>query len=195
MKSSIILLLVSVLAGCIGGNTRLTTFYQLTADATEPVSSAGKDYAIGLGPITLPGILDRPQIVTKTSPNQLELGEFDRWGEQLKENVGRVIGQNLMRYLDTEFVSIYPWPRYRHVKYRIAIDVLQMDGVLGQQVGLDVIWTILDAEGRQEIAINHYKGVEKVNDHLYETFVIAQSRLLAILSKQIAESVIKLPIN
>src|SRR5207245_3850273 len=70
-----------VLSNC--ANTPPTRFYvlpSLTGAETASLSSPVKpDLTVGVGPVTLPPYLDRPQIVTRASRAKLELGEFDQW--------------------------------------------------------------------------------------------------------------------
>lgn len=53
-----------VMSGCIGGTTQPSVYYVLNASDTDAgYSVPGLD--LGVGPVTLPGILDRPQIVSR----------------------------------------------------------------------------------------------------------------------------------
>src|SRR5215510_8607930 len=45
---------------------------------------------LGIGPIKLPGYLDRQQMVTRISQNRFAVAENDRWAEPLDENFSRV---------------------------------------------------------------------------------------------------------
>jgi uncharacterized lipoprotein YmbA len=89
------LALVPLVASSLGLGACASTpsrFYLLNALATpetipSPATSQGP--VIGVGPITMPRYVDRPQIVTRVGRNQLALGEFDRWAEPLQNNVSR----------------------------------------------------------------------------------------------------------
>jgi uncharacterized lipoprotein YmbA len=101
-----ICLLITV--GC--GTTDPARFYTLSPLAipgTE-AEAAGQGVAIGVGPIKLPEHLDRPQIVTRTSRNELKLAEFDRWAGSLADDFSRVLAENLSILLSTDRVSVYP---------------------------------------------------------------------------------------
>ncbi len=60
---------------------------------------------------TLPRYVDRPQIVTRTSPYELNLAEFDRWAESLDANFARVLADNLSFSFPPARVAVSPWPR------------------------------------------------------------------------------------
>src|SRR5262245_33951851 len=56
-------------------------FYVLPSltSADTALPAAPRDLTIGVGPVSLPPYLDRPQIVTRASRAKLELGEYDQW--------------------------------------------------------------------------------------------------------------------
>src|SRR5262245_59454821 len=91
------------------GNTQPTRFYVLRAIADQPAAVPAKGIAIGIGPITLPQYLNRPQIVTRVSGNQLAVAEFDQWGGDLNDNVTRALATNLSSLLETDRVFLFPW--------------------------------------------------------------------------------------
>ena len=70
-----------------------------------------------VGPVTVPELVDRPQMVTRVSDNEVAVNEFARWGESLKSNIPRVIASNLVKLtvflLDMSNLSIYREARNR----------------------------------------------------------------------------------
>ena len=58
------------------------------ADFAADKNTAGikANFSLGLGPIELPGYLDRQQIATRTSTNRLSYSENDRWAAPLSES-------------------------------------------------------------------------------------------------------------
>src|SRR5262245_27955865 len=103
-------------------------FYLLTTQAVSetplpPEVSHGP--VIGVGPITLPKYLDRPQIVTRVDHNQLALSEFERWAEPLQDNITRVLGEYLALLVPTDQALLRPWPPSAALDYQVTMDVLQ----------------------------------------------------------------------
>jgi uncharacterized protein len=94
------------LGACASTPSRFYVLNTLPASETVPATAAERGPVIGVGPITLPKYLDRPQIVTRASRNQLALGEFDRWAEPLQDNVLRVLAQNLMLLIPTDHILL-----------------------------------------------------------------------------------------
>ncbi|MBT4838660.1 MAG: membrane integrity-associated transporter subunit PqiC [Methylococcales bacterium] len=187
-----IFLLIILLSGCIGGTSPRTHFYSLSADETRPLISLKDSISVGLGPIHLPDLLERPQIVSKISENKLEIGDFDRWGEQLKKNLLSVMKQNLMNFLNTQKVFIVPLQRFRQVDFKVVIEVLELNGQLGQQVTLDAHWTILDNSEKKELYSNRFKKTQEITKSGYEAYVAGHSHLISLLSEQIADQLLEI---
>ncbi|MCP3694029.1 MAG: hypothetical protein GY917_17625, partial [Planctomycetaceae bacterium] len=60
---------------------------------TQPASEIER--AVGVGPVNLPAYLDRHGVVRRTSSNELDVAEFELWGQSLRENFTQVLGRNL----------------------------------------------------------------------------------------------------
>jgi ABC-type transport auxiliary lipoprotein component len=67
----------------------LSRFFTLTPlpQVEEIAAKGGNDRALGIGPISFPGYLDRQEIVTRVTQNQIEVSDADRWAEPLEENL------------------------------------------------------------------------------------------------------------
>src|SRR5262245_63848315 len=101
------------LSGCLG-RTPPTQFYVLPSPPGGPAAPAGaspRALTVGVGPVTVPPYLDRPQIVTRTSPVKLALADFDHWAGPLADTIARGLVEHLGLLIPTERVVLYPWPR------------------------------------------------------------------------------------
>jgi hypothetical protein len=190
------LILVSA-AGCLGGPSSPTKFYTLTPVAGLPAAGpppAGGDggVTVGVGPVTLPAYLDRPQIVTRRSPDELDLSDFDRWAGPLDDNIERVLAQDLATLLRTDRVALFPWPVSRSVPRQIVVDMLRFDGSLGGEVVLDARWRVVANDGK-ELVLKRSTLSEATGGQGYGTLVAAMSRALAGLSRDIAAALRELP--
>ena len=63
------------------------SFYVLTAEGPAP---AGGGTAIGVGPVSLAGYLDRTNLVFQEGGNRMSIAESHRWAGDLEENIARV---------------------------------------------------------------------------------------------------------
>jgi hypothetical protein len=151
--------------------------------------ATGHGVAIGVGPIKLPEHLDRPEIVTRTSSNQLELAEFDRWAGPLADDFNRALAVNLSILLSTDRVSIFPWRKSVPIEYQVVVDVARFDGELGGDVWLIARWTLLRGDDKKVLSMESSRISEPSSDRGYEAMVAAQSRALAHLSRKIARTI------
>jgi uncharacterized lipoprotein YmbA len=188
-------LVVLLFAGC-RSTPPPTVFYALTAvtkaDTASQSPTPKGDFAVGIGPVQLPGYLDRPQLVTRAAPDRLVLSEFHRWGGSLRQDFPRVLAENVAALLGTDRVLAYPWGDRLDPAYRVALDVQQFDGALGEAVVLKVTWIVSGREGKSPLAVRKTEIHEPVSGKDYDALVAAQSRAVAALSREIAEEVKKL---
>ena len=115
-------LVLLALAGCADKPTRL---YVLTATTEKPATTSPNGLAIGIGPITLPKYLDRPQIVSSVEANSLDQANFDQWGGDLNDNITRVLATNLSNLLAMQDL-LYPWKDGAPVDYQVTLDVSRL---------------------------------------------------------------------
>jgi uncharacterized lipoprotein YmbA len=179
------------LGACANPSAR---FYLLTTQATSETSSppeAGPGPVIGVGPVTLPKYLERPQIVTRVDQNRLAVGELERWAEPLRDNITRVLGEHLALLVPTDQVWLQPWPRSAALDYQVTIDVLQFDGRLGGETTLLAFWRILD--GAEVPLLSHRTSLRVlVGGADYDAIVVAMNQLLAGLSHDMAVAIRRL---
>jgi uncharacterized protein len=181
--------------GC--GTSQPSHFYLLRAlspaSASDLAETKPSSLFIGLGPVTLPKYLDRPQIVTKTSAHEVELAEFHKWAEPLSENVSHVLAENLSALLSTDRIQQYPWKSSTPVDYQIAVDVLQFDGTMGGEAVLVARWSLLDDDEKKMFTTKKMHVTHNPTNQDYEALVEAMSQNLLDLSLGIAEAIKALP--
>ena len=181
--------LVALMAlGCAPA-TLPTRFYVLTAvPPAGGAPAAARDVTVGVGPVALPGYLDRPQIVSRTGGDEIDLAEFDQWGEPLRSAVPRVLADNLAARIPTERVVLFPWRGVRTVQYQVPVEILRFEGKPGGEVVLRARWRLLDGSGR-ELALRASAVTEATGGPGYGPLVAALSRALAALSGEIAAAI------
>ena len=177
-----------VLSGCFG-STPPTQFYlvpSMTGGDTAPPASAGqRDLTLGVGPVTVPPYLDRPQIVTRTSRAKLALADFDQWAGPLADTIARVLSEDLALVIPTERVVHYPWPRNIDPDYQVTVDVLQFDRGPGGEVVLVARWGLVDRDGK-ELVMRTSRLSQAAGGADYEATVTAMGRALEVLAQDMA---------
>jgi uncharacterized protein len=182
-----------ILGSCALRPSTTTKFYilsPLARPAVEKQDLKGKKCkTIGIGPLHLPAYLDRPQIVTRVNPNELKLAELDNWAEPLKDNIARVLAENISRLICTADVVTFPWKKSSRIDYQIDIKIVWMDGKLGDKATLVTQWAIVDVSEKSVLLTKKSQYTESVNETTYSALVAAHSRLIATFSHNIAQAV------
>jgi hypothetical protein len=181
-----------LLTSC-GAVTRPVQFYALSLPE-PPASSTGTatmpdTIALGVGPLVIPKILDRPQIVSRGAGNKLQLAEFHRWGGALDEDILRVLTERLSLLLETNRVMAHPWADFFEPDYRIHMVFHRFDGRFGESVVLNATWSVTDGRGRKALAVKRSVINEPLAATDYESLVSASSRALEELCRQMAEEI------
>jgi uncharacterized protein len=180
-----------VLSGCFGSPP--TQFYlvpSLTSGDTAPPASAGqRDLTLGVGPVTVPPYLDRPQLVTRTSRAKLVLADLDQWAGPLADTIARVLAENLALLIPTERVVLYPWSRTLDPDYQVTVDVLQFDRGPGGEVVLAARWSILDRDGKERV-LRTARLSQTAGGTDYEAAVTAMGRTLEALARDMAATLL-----
>ena len=178
-------LLVALAAGCASPMSR---FYTLSA-ANAP-AAASSTLSIVVGPVSVPAVVDRPQIVVTTGPNQVRPEEFNRWASPLQNNISRVVAENLVALLGTPRVILFSQTLGGDVDYRAAIEVQRFESAPGEpQRGCR-----LDGKPRQgwQVTDGPHHRARGTSDKGYDALAAAHSRGLARLSRDIADGVLTL---
>jgi uncharacterized lipoprotein YmbA len=180
-----------LLTGCLGpGTTRPTRLFVLNATATPPATAVeASDLRLGVGRITLPEVLNRPQIITRTSANKVRMADFSQWAEPLEQSIPRVLSENLSRLIGTDQVSVYPWPSQMEVDLRVEIAFIRFEGDADGEVSLVARWRLVRTDGSQAFPLQGSSYAESAADRSTEALVAAMSRTLASLSRDIASAI------
>jgi len=180
--------------GC-AGRSQSARFYVLSpVPGAEMIEKPGitPEMAIGIHPVTLPKYLKRPQIVTRSGSTGLHLAEYDRWAGKIEEDIGRVIAENLSYMLAADTVLAYPAMTEINLDYAIKVDISRFDGSLGGNIEFIGRWAIFDAGDNMVYGVKATHLSEPSNGGSYAEMVAAQSRILAVFSKELAQELIEL---
>jgi uncharacterized protein len=172
--------LILLASGC--SSSPPSRYYNLSAINTGGATASS--ISIAVGPVAVPAMVDRPQIVVVTGPNEVRLDEFNRWAAPLQNNISRVVAENLTVLLGTPRVTLLSFD----ADYRTAIEVQSFESAPGSAATLDAIWTVRRSkDGKTETGRTRVS--EALQDKSYEALAAAHSRALARLSQDIADAV------
>lgn len=185
LLTGVVFLLV---ASC--GTTAPTRFYLMDpmADAGSGPAAAGKKgVSIALAPVVLPEHLNRPQIVTRQNSHQVRVDDFNRWAESLGAHITAIVAENLSRQLGTEGVVITNRYKQTDIDFQLSIQILRFDGWPGKEAVLDCRWYLGTGDEHAGGHPERYRITRPVEGDGYPDLVAALSRMLADLSREIAQ--------
>ncbi len=176
-----------LLSAC--ATTPPTNFYVLEA-LSQPLASptvTPTQRTIGIGPLTLPTLLSRKQIVLRTAHNGVQIAEFHQWAAPLKDNLVQVLTQNLARLQPTNIIRAYPWSAFGNVNQHIIIDITRFDAQTGKSVNLEATWAIMEDTSHTLIRNGYSKLEQPLADDLsYAATVDALSQITANFSNELS---------
>jgi uncharacterized protein len=178
-------LLAVSLAGC--GSSPKPTYYTLSsslapAKQVQPTAS----FSVVVGPVTLPELVDRPELVVRAAANRVLLVDQHRWAEPLKREVPRVIASNLSRLLGTTRVFAYQQSGPGEVDYRVVMDFERFDSIPGDSVMLDARWSVRVAAGGGGLRTERSIVRVPTDGQGYDALAAAHGRALEHMSEEIA---------
>jgi uncharacterized protein len=171
----------TLFAGC--ATSPASRFYTLSPVQVAEPQPGVKPVAIAIDPVSVPDLVDRPQIVSTLDANRVSIDEFARWADPLKSQIARVLAADLTQLIPGSIVSVYP-QRVSDNAYRVSVDVQSLDSTAGGAVTLAVIWSVRPPKGN---AVDGRTVVrETTGGPGYDALVNAHSRALASVAKEIA---------
>jgi uncharacterized lipoprotein YmbA len=178
------------LAGCADGQpTRFYTLAALSETPGEAMPALPSDLTVGVGPVTLPPYLDRPQLVTRAGDNRMVLADFDSWVEPLQGMFARVLAENLAVLLETDDVLLLPQNRPVDLDYQVEVDVTRFDVDASGNAALDARWWVFGRDGEKLLRSGRSTITEPTQAGDYTAAAGALSHALGAMSQEIAETI------
>ncbi len=120
------------------------------ASASVPTSTE----ALALGPISFPDYLSRPEMITRTADNRIEVAPNARWAEPLDLTFKRILATDLSTALHGVPVFSFPWfGGGPHFRYRVEPVIDRFEAGPDQAAHLVAHWTVIDGRSDQMVAV------------------------------------------
>ena len=178
---------LSLFGACLGSpQADPSAFFMLSAPLGE-MADGVVPVSIGVESVALPGYLDRPQIVTRVSDNEIALAEADRWAEPLASNLLRTLEETLAQLLPGSSYVTYPWYAADAPDYVVDLRVRRFEADTTGAVVLDAVWA-LERDGAA-VDTRAIRVDEQADGPTRADAVAAQSRAWAELGREIAGAV------
>ena len=187
MRVLAVALAVTALAACgITGTSPEPRFYTLASEAPPPAAASATAYTIVVGPVTIPDVVDRPQIVTRTAESRVEIAEQARWAAPLKGEITRVIADHLAKALPGARVSTMEQRATGAPDYRVIVDVQRFDSS-NEGSAIQASWQVRTKEN--PAALSGRSVVAEPGGAGYDALVAAHSRAVAKVAAEIAMAI------
>jgi len=137
---------LSLLSGCsviLGTRNDPPRLYVLTPTAPAAGGQAiGGNLALGVGPVDLPGYLDRRGLVTRVETNRVESSRNDLWAEPVGGAFKSVLEQDLRLRLPDVVIRSFPWNQHATPDLAVAVAVTRFEATGAGTVELSARWTV-----------------------------------------------------
>lgn len=168
--------------GCSSPPAKFYTLSAVAAPTTTPLN-----ISVLVGPVSVPSVIDRPQIIVTTGANQVTVDEFSRWASPVQDNLARVVADDLGAILGTPRVTLYQSQLGAEVDYRVQIEVRNFESRPGKYASLEALWSVRRLkDGKTETG--HTVMRESVESESLDAVAAAHSRSIAKMSQEIADA-------
>ncbi len=161
-------------------SARSNSYYTLSPSIPAPQASPAKPVAENwtLAPLTIPEVLNRPQIIRKSGANKIDILEYDRWAEPMDSMIYRTLADDL-----TARMGMSAGSASQTTEQRIAVAIDEFDADADGNVFLTATWTVQ----KDETTTSHiFQHSEKSSANDFASIAAAMSRLLGNLADAIA---------
>lgn len=138
-QTTLALLLLCCSCIQLAGSPAARQHYRLSAPAQNLIAVSHSDTPMVIHQLAFPALLDRPQIVTYSAGQSVDISNTAYWAEPLKEALPSALRRNLRELLPAAQITIAPWENqardalilelivhefsaYQHEKLQVAID-------------------------------------------------------------------------
>jgi uncharacterized lipoprotein YmbA len=134
--------------------------------------------------------LDRPEIIVRRSPNELQVLESDRWAEPIADNATRALVENLSAMLSQSRISTLPVRGSQRPAYELSLDITAFEV---DETGAAVLagdWVLIDpATGAARAGGLLNKSIAVGREAGGDAIAAAMSRNLIEASEDIARDI------
>jgi len=164
----------------------LASLDELPGEAAPGVAAQNSSVRVGLGPVTLPEYVRRPEIVSRVNGTRIVLSATERWAEPLDEALVRVLAIDLERSLGVGRIVDYPWYECDRPAQQIEIAFSRCERDETGNVVVVARWSLRDLEGGTAPIEKDSRIVRETTGSGGASTALALSQALAELSREIA---------
>lgn len=163
---------------------------------TAPATAESiRQHTIGIGPVSIPALLERKQIVTRHAGNAVQIAEFQQWASPLPDNLLQALTRNLSTLQPGNIVRAYPWSVHGTVDLQVIVDIIRFDTTPGESVNLEANWTIKNEKTNDILKNGRSLINHSLADSSYPGTVRALSKILGEFSQELSLALLKVEMS
>ncbi|MEO8935416.1 MAG: PqiC family protein [Burkholderiaceae bacterium] len=192
----------AVVGGCAGAGS-IERFYALndggvvqsTTTSTTGLANQGPALpGIVISAVTVPELVDRPQIVTRDADNRVNVSEQNLWAEPVRAAIGRTLATRLARAMVAAGrpaqVAAYPQSSIQNPYLRVTIDVVRFDAVPNGEAVIDALWSVRRSSDGA-VRTGHTVASSPISGISYDAIVRGWNEALREVDRDIAAMVVQ----
>jgi uncharacterized lipoprotein YmbA len=179
---------LAVVTGCaVSDPSRYYTFGSGDPGGAPRRAVSDSQVTVGIGPVAIPGYLNRLQIVTRVGDDQVEVWPYDQWAEPMDSGIAQALANGVAARLDSDRVTVFPWrgSKTRLIEYQVVVAVLRFDGSPGHDVTLDTRWRLVGKDAK-ELVFRRSTITARATGSGIPALVAAMNRAIGALAHEIA---------
>ena len=198
-----VFLVAALIAGCAGsGNPE--NFFALNDGGVVQSTTSGSSArgpslpGIVVSAVTVPELVDRPQIVTRDSSNRVVVSEQNLWAEPIRAGIARTLATRLSRVLEDAGtpvqVAAYPQTSIASPVLRVTIDVVRFDAVPNGEAVIDAVWSVRRVSDGM-VRTGRTVASSPISGTGYDAIVYAWNQALGVVDRDIAAMVMQVGVG
>ena len=203
MASACAVAIAVLLAGCAGSSSP-ESFFALNDGADVRSTTRGSAErspslpGIVISAVTVPELVDRPQIVTRDASNRVAVSEQNLWAEPIGSGIARTLATRLARTLDDAGqpaqVAAYPQTSIATPVLRVTVDVVRFDAVPNGEAVVDAVWSIRRVSDGT-VRTGRTVASSPITGITYDAIVHSWNDALQIVDRDIAAMVLQVGVG
>lgn len=193
----LVMVLLTLMAGC-GTPSPPVVYHTLVHPGEEIVPLAGHEkltgMTIGVGPVAIPDLYNRPQIPIPMTGQELQLDEFNHWAGILDREIGRALTLRISQLLSSQRVITYPWVISLEPDMQVALDILRLDLDDAGVARLEARWS-MTSKDKGNVLVDGARLTQQATDGSRQGQIDAFRELVGRLGDTLASRLIQLSKN
>jgi uncharacterized protein len=137
----VVLAVAAALAACVSRPAE--HFYTVSAESSVPDPGAAAQWIV-VSPIVIPALIDRPQLVVRTSGHEIAVLENHRWAESLSVDLTRALVNDLRQQRPESGIVAAGAPQSQGSEQILEVVITELISGPGPSTSLQASWELHD---------------------------------------------------